>query len=482
MTESGAHFCGQCGTALEPGAHFCPSCGAPVHEATGAGPAEPTQSMRSTPPSGPPPLPPPGAHPQPEGGGRPRWLWPAVAGALALALIVIGVLFLLGDDEAEAGEIFLEPAGEPGEDPFAEGLAEPVVSTTSSTTTAPPTTVEGGAVQSVSGGNAGLYGGTGSSARCDREGMIAFLEANPDKARAFVEALNRDPTLRWSGGTTVSVTELPDYIRELTPVTLTRDTRVTNHGYRNGSPTPRQSVIQAGTAVLVDRYGVPRAKCACGNPLIRPARVQVTPRYTGPRWPGFNPATIVVVNQVDVEIDVFVLVDLETGELFERPAGTTGENDRPVEPDEPEPTTTTAPPTTAAPPPPPPPQEVPDDLGGGDVQVTLTWVGDADLDLYVTDPEGTEIYYGNRTSPSGGELDVDTIPSGGDTGPHVENVFWPSGSAPSGQYSARVESFGSASGQPAEFSLQVQVRGELVQVIDGALGEFETSESITFSV
>ena len=88
---------------------------------------------------------------------------------------------------------------------------------------------------------------------------------------------------------------------KLTPVTLTRDTRVTNHGYRNGRPTPRQSVLQAGSAVLVDRYGVPRARCGCGNPLIPPARVRVRPTYVGPPWPGWNPINVVVVTQVTVE-------------------------------------------------------------------------------------------------------------------------------------------------------------------------------------
>jgi hypothetical protein len=40
-------------------------------------------------------------------------------------------------------------------------------------------------------------------------------------------------------------------------VILQRDTRVTNHGFRNGRATPTQSILQAGTAVLVDEYGVP---------------------------------------------------------------------------------------------------------------------------------------------------------------------------------------------------------------------------------
>lgn len=37
----------------------------------------------------------------------------------------------------------------------------------------------------------------------------------------------------------------------------------------------------------------------------------------------------------------------------------------------------------------------------GDVQVTLTWNNTADLDLYVTEPNGETIYYGNRQSEIG---------------------------------------------------------------------------------
>ncbi|MHC4376645.1 MAG: hypothetical protein ACYS26_08610 [Planctomycetota bacterium] len=78
--------------------------------------------------------------------------------------------------------------------------------------------------------------------------------------------------------------------------------------------------------------------------------------------------------------------------------------------------------------------------GTGDVRVTLSWNGTSDLDLYVTDPFGEEIAFFNPFSASGGQLDVDSnvgcIPDGS-----VENIFWPTGSAPSGLYSVSVDSF-----------------------------------------
>lgn len=55
-------------------------------------------------------------------------------------------------------------------------------------------------------------------------------------------------TLMWSGGSTVTVAQ-GAYFDELTPMVLTSDTRVTNHGYHDGRPTPHQAVLQAGTAV-----------------------------------------------------------------------------------------------------------------------------------------------------------------------------------------------------------------------------------------
>lgn len=411
------------------------------------------------------------------------WL---VAIVVLIALIAGAVAFLAlsGDDSADQaeGEIFLEPAASLGTDPFSDEVleAEPVAVTSSSTTGSTRTTGTGpAAVASVEGGVPGLYGGTQNNARCDREAMILFLEANPDKATAWVAALNADPTLRWSGGTQVATTQIGTYIRELTPITLIRDTRVTNHGFRNGQPTPRQSVLQAGSGVLVDIYGVPRARCGCGNPLIPPQQVPVQPVYTGNPWPGWNPINVVVVTHVNVQIDVFVLVDLVTGELFERTAGTTGDADVPIESQ----TTTTSapattsPPTTAAAPPPTQP-----DLGGGDVQVTLNWSGDADLDLYVLDPTGVEIFFGNPTSPSGGVLDFDKIPDQGDFGPHVENIFWPTGRAPAGDYQAWVVNLGGyGGGGPTDFTMDVFVNGALVTGDGGPLAEGEQSNPVAFS-
>lgn len=117
--------------------------------------------------------------------------------------------------------------------------------------------------------------------------------------------------------------EIPAYIAQLTSIILVSDTRVTNHGYENGVATPLQYVLQAGTAVLVDRYGVPRARCFCGNPLLPPAPVQGTPTYVGNAWPGFDPTRVIVVVQNPTPVDSFEIriPATPTGELTTVPAG-----------------------------------------------------------------------------------------------------------------------------------------------------------------
>jgi hypothetical protein len=248
-------------------------------------------------------------------------------------------------------EILLEPSGTAGPDsytgetfvvvgptttlsiPTTVTLPTPSTSTTPTTSTTPSQSTTtaapdaGASLLAYPGDTPALYGGSKSKKQVDKEGQLRFFEQNPDKAAAFCAALNSDPTFRWSGGKQIRPDQLRDYFAELTPLVLTRDTRVTNYGYRDGRPTPRQSVLQAGQIVLVDRYGVPRVRCECGNPLTPPKPVRKTPKYTGPRWGGFNPTTIIVIQQTTVVINIFVVVDVDTGKPFERPPGTEGGQD-----------------------------------------------------------------------------------------------------------------------------------------------------------
>jgi hypothetical protein len=160
----------------------------------------------------------------------------------------------------------------------------------------------------ISGGTPGLYGGTGSQVSCNQQQMIDFLDDNPSKRAAWAQVQG------------IRASEVTAYIQGLTPVLLRGDTRVTNHGFRNGRATPKQSVLQAGTAVLVDEYGVPRARCACGNPLTLAQPVPV-PRYTGTEWPGFLPTNLAFIQQNTTTINVFTVVNVTNGETYGIPKG-----------------------------------------------------------------------------------------------------------------------------------------------------------------
>jgi hypothetical protein len=110
---------------------------------------------------------------------------------------------------------------------------------------------------------------------------------------------------------------------------LRLDTRVTNHGFDGSHPTNLQSVFQAATAVLVDAHGVPRVRGLNGNPLTAPNALNGEPKLVGTPWPGYHPGALARVEPTTTAISNFVLVDVVTGQPFNRPAGTTGTNDTP---------------------------------------------------------------------------------------------------------------------------------------------------------
>lgn len=375
MTTASPTFCSSCGAHLDPAAHFCPVCG--------------TSRTPGTP--GPAPTAPYGAPAAPV--GAPRRSPAAIIGVVAAIVVVVAlvagaVVFLGGDDEASASEVTLEPVSVPTPDPFTDSVAGDESAASGADARIAPAggTAAGG--EQLPGSTPGLYGGTRNAAVCDADQLVAFLEANPDKAEA------------WAGVVGTTPEGIGAYVATLTPVVLTRDTRVTNHGYRNGKATTIPAVLQAGTAVLVDRFGVPRVKCGCGNPLSEPAPVTSATRYVGTRWAGFSETTIVVVT-VTVQVEVFVLVDVDTDGLYTRPPGSDGSDDGDLAvdelcdlfPDDPAcveesttTTTTTAPPETLPPATAPPvthtPQTQPpttgDDPDSGDrSNEALGWINDA---------------------------------------------------------------------------------------------------------
>ena len=258
---------------------------------------------------------------------------------IALLVVVLiaavggGVVLLrnvVSSKEATGGELVLTGATDPGVNPFMPPAAPPPPTDTQPPPTLQPqgdgTTV---VTQPLPGDRDGLYGGILNNAESDLEKMITFLGSHPAEAGAFVEALNTDPTLYWSGGRLLTAADIPTYLRELTPALLRLDTRFTNHGFDGTHPTSLPSVFQAGTAVLVDAHGVPRARPYSGSPLTAPKALAGEPKPVGTPWPGYHPGALAAIHPSTGTITTFVLVDVVTGHPFNRPAGTTGTNDTP---------------------------------------------------------------------------------------------------------------------------------------------------------
>lgn len=297
----------------------------------------PTGPTWVPPPAGqPPPGPPPGAPPSappPEDERRRKggaW-WQSTAGLsiaggiVAVAVIIAIVLVTMGKGNStpastSAGkEIFLDQASAVGRSPFTASVMNPtpapaVTATPLTPATSPPGPGTGPPViTSTPATTPGLYGGTRQVATCDKQKLISFLGANPDKGRAWAQVEGITPD------------QIPAYVNGLTSVILRGDTRVTNHGFENGQATEYQSVLQAGTGVMVDRFGVPRVRCYCGNPLTPP--IPVVPAYTGTPWPAFSPATVVVVQPAPQPITVIVIIDVIDGSTIARTMGASESKD-----------------------------------------------------------------------------------------------------------------------------------------------------------
>ena len=72
-------------------------------------------------------------------------------------------------------------------------------------------------------------------------------------------------------------------------------------------------------------------------------------------------------------------------------------------------------------------------VGTGILQISLSWNIVKDIDLWVTDPSGFRIFFGDKISAAtGGELDRDDVDSFG-----PENIYWKEG-APPGTYKIEV--------------------------------------------
>ncbi|MGW7355542.1 DUF6777 domain-containing protein [Streptomyces sp. NPDC054802] len=231
---------------------------------------------------------------------------------------------------AEPEEILLQSSAAQGPDPFTASTATPGPPPALPRVASAPKSPSGGGVtlRTMSGATPGLYAGTQEVAACDMARQAGLLAAEKDKARAFAEGADVEP----SG--------IGAFLRGLTPVVLRADLRVTGHGFRDGSAVARQAVLQAGTAILVDQYGAPRLRCASGTPLKPPVPAAAGMVTKGTAWPGYRADRTLVVKPAGQPVNNLLLVSIVDNGWIERPSGTEGEDDSrpaaqpPVDPEE----------------------------------------------------------------------------------------------------------------------------------------------------
>lgn len=120
---------------------------------------------------------------------------------------------------------------------------------------------------------------------------------------------------------------------------------------------------------------------------------------------------------------------------------------------------------------------------GGDIQVSLIWFNYNDLDLHVrympSSRREEHIFFGARQSRSGGLLDVDMNAGADRNDEPVENIFWPKGRAPRGNFEVYVDHYSNHGGKdPTKFEVAVYVKGK-VQTFNGEIRFGEPIRKIT---
>lgn len=265
----------------------------------------------------------------------------------AAAFALVALLSACGDDggeessgddgESTTATVRLIGADDPGPDPFFESVASVDVDEAvdfaddrrerpaGEAGEAGAREEENGdelAVREMSGGTSADLYGSSSEAVCDRVALVERLQSDPQRAESWADAAGVD---------SADMDEITEFVESLAPVVLANDVAVTNHAWSSGTADAFQSVLQGGTAVMVDDRGIPRVQCACGNPLREadlPDDEEVA--LEGERWDGFGSAELTTVAPADEPLTELGTVDISTGEQVSVPVG----GERGSEPDD----------------------------------------------------------------------------------------------------------------------------------------------------
>jgi uncharacterized protein DUF6777 len=182
---------------------------------------------------------------------------------IAILVLLLGGLAIFASIQLLATEkvVYLAP-DETGPDPFtppavftsdSPGPPAPIDPSVPITTPSNPESL---------GDNPGPVGGTTKKGDCDAELLIQYLNANPEIRAIWLEKLG------------VLVDDFEDYLRNATPALLSRDTRATTFGLKEGAAVDIQTIMATGTSVLVNEEGDIVVRCFSGSPLGPPRQIK----------------------------------------------------------------------------------------------------------------------------------------------------------------------------------------------------------------
>jgi len=116
------------------------------------------------------------------------------------------------------------------------------------------------------------------------------------------------------------------------------------------------------------------------------------------------------------------------------------------------------------------------------LQFSLNWDAPTDVDLWVTEPNGERIYFGNTTSASGGTLDLDSNAGCSIDNVNNENITWGSVVPPLGDYLVQVDHWSDCNGNTSNYTLTANMCGETTSYNGTLVGnQTDTVDTLTFT-
>jgi uncharacterized protein YfaP (DUF2135 family) len=104
-------------------------------------------------------------------------------------------------------------------------------------------------------------------------------------------------------------------------------------------------------------------------------------------------------------------------------------------------------------------------VGTGQVQITVSWDADSDVDLHVLDPYSDEVFFQQPEVDSGGVLDLDSNAECTIDHKRNENITW--AAAPPGPYEVRISYWSNCGVPKTTYVVTVRVTGQPTKVYNG---------------